>query len=245
MAPVTHDTSSNNNTDDKIWSPTDYFDKLEPPRQPTPYVTKVEAWAEGDARPDLKFLARELKRLRSVKDTKKGKVAVLKFPDSSASPEFPDANTGQLEEDLKKVGTDGVHRLYILEDISNEYVEIFCSQLPLLDPSFFARHLRVTRWESSSYASNAPPLPSSTIDGVQSFLLRYPELVVFPDLDGVIFLEDKSKRRRWYCDCNLYREITFTRVPDQDFKPDNIGIIRRKLSFWSWTRHNGIWVGEL
>lgn len=244
MTSVTPDTSSSNNTDGDMWSPTECFPvkRLPFPQEPGEYVKQVDNLVAKAARPDLRFLAKELKRSRSVKDTKKGRVAVLKFSNDSAAPEKVD-DTKELQMDLEKRKEDGVCRLYILEDISHEYVEIFCSQLPL-DPSFFARHLRVTRWESSSHASNAPPLPSSTIDGVQSFLLRYPDLVVFPP-DFKSYPKDEIKDRRCYfCDCHLYREITFTRLPVRNFPPDRVGVIRRKLSFWSLKRDNEAWVGK-
>jgi len=242
------DTSSTNNTNDDGWSPTKFFPvkRLDQPQTPGEYVQQVDDLAKA-ARPDLRFLAKELKWLGSVEDTTKGRVALLKFSNSSAPGEkviSRDVGTKELEMDLKKGGEDGWHRLYILEDISYEHVEIFGSQLSL-DPSFFARHLRVTRWESSTYASNAPPLPSSTIDGVRSFLLRYPELVVFPPKLEAFPKDVINNRRCYYCNCHLYREITFTRIPVPNFPSDNIGVIRRKLSFWSRTRDNGAWVGEL
>lgn len=252
ITSATHDTSSNNNTTHGTWSPTEYFpvkyrdSSREPEPELEPYVKKVDKKAKT-ARPDLRFLAKELERLRSLKTPEKGKVAVLKFFDKSASPEIDPsigADRTKLEKDLKDSETDGACRLYILEDISNECVEIFGSQLRPLDPSFFARHLRVTRWESSSYASNAPPLPSSTIGDVRSFLLCYPELVIFPGLP-VLPKDEIELKRCYFCDCHLYREITFTRLPVQDFRRDNIGVIRRKLSFWSWTRNKRAWVGEL
>jgi hypothetical protein len=253
-----------NDTDDTMWSPTEYFSKVDDPATkvddpakvgtPTTHLTatclpclvgQCKSHKSHEPRPDLRFLAMELKRLRKVQDTKIGRVAVLKFSDSSApeSVVFPDADTKELKRDLEKSGESGERRLYILEDVSNENVEIFCSRL-FLDPSFFARHLRVTRWESSPYASNALPLPSSTIDGGRSFLLRYPEVVIFPGLP--VFPKNEIKDKRcFYCDCHLYREITFTKHPNPNFTPSNIGVIRRKLSFWSWTRDSGAWVGEL
>jgi hypothetical protein len=252
---ITSDTSSNNDTNDDMWSPTEHFIPipLDRPQEPEQHVKKVATCLpclvgqckSHELRPDLRFLAKELERLRRVEDTKIGRVAVLKFSDSSAPepPVFP--NTEELKKDLEKSGESGGRRLYILEDISNENVEIFCSRLSL-DPSFFARHLRVTRWESSPYASNAPPLPSSTIDSARSFLLRYPEVVVFPDLEVFPPPPDEIKSKRcFYCDCHLYREITFTRCPNPKFTPSNIGVIRRKLSFWSQKHNNGAWVGEL
>jgi hypothetical protein len=254
---ITSDTSSNNDTNDDMWSPTEHFIPipLDRPQEPEQHVKKVATCLpclvgqckSHKLQPDLRFLAKELRRLRSVKNTKIGRVAVLKFSDSPEPFVVPDADTDieELKKDLEKSGKSG-GRFYILEDISNENVEIFCSQLSL-DPSFFARHLRVTRWESSSSASNAPPLPSSAIDGGRSFLLCYPEIAVFPK-ELVVFPEDGINRRCYYCDCHLYREITFTKRPDpnsNDFKPSNIGVIRRKLSFWSRKYDNGAWVGEL
>ena len=255
ITSVTPDTSSNNNTNDDMWSPTEYFPpQLDRPQEPGEHVGKVATCVpclvgrckSHELRADLRFLAKELRRLRSKNITKIGRVAVLKFSHSSEPSVDPhaDTDTEKLKKDLEKSGESG-GRFYILEDISNENVEIFCSQLSL-DPSFFAMHLRVTRWESDPYASNAPPLPSSTIDSERSFLLRYPEIVVFPK-EVKVFPdpEDEIKKRRcFYCDCHLYREITFTKRPGPKFTPSNIGVIRRKLSFWSRTHKNG-WVGEL
>jgi len=236
-----------NNTDNNIWSPMDHFQftPLVPPKERGQYVMQVDDLAEG-ARPDLIFLARELKRLRGVADPNIGKVAVLKFSNDSGAPEKIDLNEETLQMDLEKSRKDRARRLYILEDISNEYVEIFGSQLGL-DPSFFARHLRVTRWESSSGASNAPPLPSTIdgVDGVRSFLLRYPELVVFPPTFPTYPENDIKDKRHWFCDCHLYREITMTRLPGPNFPPDRVGVIRRKLSFWSLKYDDKVWVGEL
>jgi len=230
---------------DGMWSPTDHFGfkPLHPPKERGQYVKQVDDLAEG-ARPDLRFLAKELKRLRHKNDTNIGKVAVLKFSNDSAAPEKSDLNKETLQMDLENSKTDRVRRLYILEDISNEYVEIFGFRLNL-DPSFFARHLRVTRWESSSRGSNAPPLPS-TINSAQSFSLRYPELVVFPPWFRAYPKKDNEDKRSYFCDCHLYREITMARLPARNFPPDRVGVIRRKLSFWS-SKHDddNAWVGEL
>jgi len=264
--------------EDEMRSPTDHFKEDElldtPDLDPSSSIGKIVELAYSGARPDLRFLAKELKRQTKLKTPKKKGVAVLKFPDSPRSPVPPppfDGDWKALEKDLKESVKDVEEnvkdggKLYILEDISKECVEIFCSQLKQLDPSFFARHLRVTRWEFSSRASNAPPLPSTDIKGVHTFVLRYPELVVFPSLnifggrhrnsetkdeeDEAKDEEDEAKdgkdgfRRCFYCDCNLYREITFARPPVGS-RWAKIGLIRRRLSFWSWKPNNKAWVGK-
>jgi hypothetical protein len=132
------------------------------------------------------------------------------------------------------------NRLYILEDIGSNWIEVLGPHFSI-DPSFFARHLRVTRWENSYTASNAPPLPSSN-DDQYSFSLRYPELVIFQKKDYLTLsrgvemekIEKIGRIGKIFCNTNLYREITFAPFKHGDCKnPYWVGIVRRKLSFWS------------
>jgi hypothetical protein len=144
-------------------------------------------------------------------------------------------NCEALEQDLRDVSQPHCNRLYILEDIGNNWLETIGPHFSI-DPSFFARHLRVTRWEGSSTASDAPRLPSSIDhDPGLSFSLSYPELVTFQEEDRKTLLqgEEFKKIGRFFFNSNLYREMTFATLEDSDSSVPWVGIIRKKVTFWS------------
>jgi hypothetical protein len=57
--------------EDEMWSPTDHFKEDElldtPDLDPSSYIGKIVELADSGARPDLRFLAKELKRQTKLK----------------------------------------------------------------------------------------------------------------------------------------------------------------------------------
>lgn len=180
--------------------------------------------------PHLTFLSLEMERARCTTDAERGRAVALVFSGEAPQPcYFQDS--GNLKTYLENTKSDGLSRLYILEDIATNYVEIFGKWFNI-DPIIFARQLRNTNWEDNGKASQTPVLPSGFSKG--AFCLRYPEVVRFlgPEL---------QKTEQLFCYSNVYRPI---RMMSLNSFYDGVGIICRKVSFWSQNCSDGSWNGK-
>jgi hypothetical protein len=121
------------------------------------------------------------------------------------------------------------NRLYILEDISANYVELFGSQFSV-EPSFWAQHLRTMDRETSKTAGGMSVLPSIKSLGA-SFSLIYPEHTIIDDTEEKFTEEPRIRRAKsLFADCNLYRKISLIR-PGEFY--DGIAVVNRRASLWS------------
>ncbi|KAI9804474.1 MAG: hypothetical protein M1825_001373 [Sarcosagium campestre] len=111
-----------------------------------------------------------------------------------------------------------IRRLYLLEGLPVQYVELFGSHFRI-DPYVFARQSRTANWESGNYIGNTPKLPSLR-PALGSFALRYSELRLF---------DHGIKNYELRC-ANQDRKISVTRLKDRF---DDVGVVRRMASFWS------------
>ena len=119
----------------------------------------------------------------------------------------------------------GLSRVFILEDLSPDFVELLGLSLRI-DPSFFAKHLRDVPPEKHPHYSNGPfATLQKDADPSHEFSLLYTELVSFNDSS---LLRHTGKL---YCESNIPKRIT-TPGGLKDFY-DGIGLIKRRTSFWS------------
>jgi hypothetical protein len=113
------------------------------------------------------------------------------------------------------------HRLYILEDLAPEYVELLGKHLHV-DPLVFASQANTWRFLNTSSVGQRT-LPSLN-NPAKSFSVRYPELRSFPDvLDDWrwTFAVNRRKIDPWF-------PIGGGRVN----MPDQVALVRRCASFW-------------
>ena len=112
-------------------------------------------------------------------------------------------------------------RLFLLEGLSPEYVEILGSHFSI-DPAFFMRHQRTALWEGRHRAGNTPML-ASLEDPEKSFMIEYAELLYFID----------TPRNPSLRNPNDNRHINVSRKPKISSDLDQVGVMHRKASFWS------------
>jgi hypothetical protein len=109
-------------------------------------------------------------------------------------------------------------RLYLLEGLPSNYIEILGSRLRI-DPDVFARQIGCGYLTILKDARDIPMLPSHPTSK-DSFSLRYNELRDFGESIDSFELRCTNQPRR----------ISTTRW---EGKFDGVGIVRRKASFWS------------
>ncbi|KFX93732.1 hypothetical protein V490_04723 [Pseudogymnoascus sp. VKM F-3557] len=209
--------------------PTPLAGALFPPKL-TPYVDIVERLCVS-GHTELRYLRNELRRAQGTSHAERSRASVLEL--SAAQPlQKPFHSSIDLENYLSKSANEPQNRLYILEDISTNYVEAFGSHFSI-EPSFWARHLRTTNWETSKNASKVTALPSLR-NGGHVWSLVYLEATY---LEGPSF-------GKFYCptslfaDTNLYRQITMIK-PGRFY--DGVATVCRRASFWSRTKSDGGW----
>jgi len=156
-----------------------------------------------------------------VSESEHSRVPVVPFTNSSALSSY-------LEEASKQAA--GHRRIYILENLSLEYITVFGSHF-LLDPSIFANHRRAVNWEANRNEGNTPKL-LSCMNPDRWFSLRYSEVLDFGD--SISSVAD-------WMDTFAGRKIEFTKV---DGKVNGIGIARRKASFWRRATKDNGWDGK-
>ena len=196
------------------------------------YIKLVESM-QGRS-PNLSYFYKELKRQYHSRpeDAEIGRAGLYEFDDRGLRG-IPKRffNATDFRDHVANLSSAGrgqspVRRLFVLEDIVANYVEVIGKNL-CIDPSVFAEHLRDTTYTESPYKSNGSKLPSSYKPG-QSFSIVYYEL-----------LRDLPPRSQLFgqifCYSNVYRKIKAS--------DDRIGIVARKATFWSRGGGNA-WDGE-
>jgi hypothetical protein len=116
--------------------------------------------------------------------------------------------------------------------IATNYVEAFGGFFSV-DPFFFAKQHRSTSWEDNGPVSK-PPAPPSTLSD-RSFSIRYPELIRFLD-------HGLRRKTLWFFCGNVDRPIQM--FDDESFR-NGVGIISRKMLFWSRISADGNWESRL
>jgi hypothetical protein len=132
------------------WSPTSLFPRAGPldrntfpPHTPQPYLGLINRLSQK-GHPDLNFLSSEFQRQKGGLHAERSRAAVLEYTTAGVPPksvQFPTSK--DLEMYLTEASRSSCNRLYILEDISANYVEAFGSRFSI-EPSFWALHLRTT-----------------------------------------------------------------------------------------------------
>ncbi|QDS77325.1 hypothetical protein FKW77_004877 [Venturia effusa] len=231
--------------DEGSWSPTQYFPKnldcniLQICNNNEPYLETIFLLAD-ERRPDLRFLRDELKRQIEERTFHNSRMAVLEFSNgtlvNAGQPTWPDGPS-KLREDWTKEQNPR-SRLYVLEDITAGYVEVLGTHFDL-DPSFFAKHLRNTTWESSWDAADPSPLPSSNTNTgkTATYCIWYPEMLIFPD-EGT---ELDNHEVSYFCHTNLYRQISWVRGSKRNGW--RVGTIMRKVSVAIKDLGDDVWEG--
>jgi hypothetical protein len=132
------------------------------------------------------------------------------------------------------------HRLFLVEDLDTEYVEILGSYLNV-DGTVFASQIRDAHY-SGGANGHVPRLPSFH-NPHHSFTLRYYESRYF----NIQSLSDYGTDL--VTAANVRRQITF-KIGSYHFgKPGepkgHVGQIRRNTSFWSRKEEDGSWNGTI
>ena len=147
-------------------------------------------------------------------------------------------------EDLEKVQVfletqEGLNasRLFLIENISSELIEVLGAQLDV-DPSFFSRHLCEVDWYSRH--SSPTTVPSSFITTRGQSFIHFPYLEARPVTgDGETESESAIKRLpRW--ESNIYRKITIMKLGSVRTR---IGFARRHLTIWMIPLGDKNWTG--
>jgi hypothetical protein len=177
--------------------------------------------------PNLRYPDR---KLIAGRGSEFGHVVVLEFHDKQVERKDFRAS-GHLQSHLEENNhLQGRRRLYLLEDLSPNFVAVFGSHFTI-DPALFMRQQRNTLWEHGHTSGNLPDLPSLN-DPSKSFYIRYPELRYF----GWNHIED------FYMKCaTTGRHIGLTRDRGRF---DNVGNVHRSTSFWSQRSSHGGWDGR-
>ncbi|KIN08852.1 hypothetical protein OIDMADRAFT_141113 [Oidiodendron maius Zn] len=101
--------------------------------------------------------------------------------------------------------------VFILEDISTDFVEVLGFQLQI-EPMFFAQQLWQSTWDNNRM-------------GRKWFSLQYPQLL---SLNDDTLFEANGKL---YCDSNVFRKFSLPGASLGLF--DRVAVIHRRLSYWS------------
>jgi hypothetical protein len=126
--------------------------------------------------------------------------------------------------------TEPVRRLFLLQSLDPECVSLFGTALDI-DPMLFMRHQRTSVWERSSNQPGNTPRLASLVDSRREFVFDYPELRRF---------RLKTPTFAMRCAENG-RNVSLSRQ-NGDF--DQVGVLQRKLSFWSQERGKQGWTGK-
>ena len=121
-------------------------------------------------------------------------------------------------------------RLFLVEGLEPRLIGVLGQHFDL-DPMLLARQQRTASWESYHRSGNTPSLPS-LLEPNRSFHLPYYELHHYPQ-----GLPDKLD---WRC-ADSGRQISSSRMPGTF---DRVGIVDRKVSYWSQIREHGGWDGS-
>ncbi|KAF1969895.1 hypothetical protein BU23DRAFT_231802 [Bimuria novae-zelandiae CBS 107.79] len=122
----------------------------------------------------------------------------------------------------------GRRRIYVMEGLAKKYIAALGGHF-MMDPAFFQRQERTCVWSNDfTPVSDALPHPS-LLDPEKSFHLQYCELRQFSKA-----IENKP----YFCNRTM-RHVGMT--PPRHKEDSTIGILRRKVSWWSRKTSNGGW----
>ena len=167
---------------------------------------------------------------------KLGKVAVLKFEDKQ-TPKRTDIIVSQdlhnfLQGTSNATDSGTARRLYLVEAWDPEMIGILGEHFQI-NPTLLVRQYRSGMWWKTHRTGNTP-CPPSTFDPKQSFSITYYEPRFFlPHVAGL-------QGRTWRAAEN-FRHISLSRILGQF---DGVGIVHRKVSYWSRRTCSGGWDGE-
>lgn len=193
------------------------------------------------SRPNLGLLVEELAKQYTPKREgahRRGRVTVVDF-----TPDIPTTTFLDSPESIKGFLTtpNGAEtsskRLFLVEDIGAEYVNVFGSHF-LIDPSLFATHMQSKSWITSLSWSATPQLPSA-LKTKTSFSLRYHEVMLLSSTDTHHRLGEQNLDP---IHGNVRRGIKVGRFQ----KTDGIcpAVMLRAASFWSKMKSTGGWDGN-
>jgi hypothetical protein len=146
-----------------------------------------------------------------------------------------------LEKYLSSQPATPTRRLYMLEDLSEPYIELFGSYLGV-DAQVFAAHIQDSHWSEDDQMGHPPQLLSAN-GHEKSFRLRYYETRVFdnPPLDPV----PSMVRTAAYVSRNVTFQHEVTKGGKNHVWCDGpVATILRNVSFWCRTEEDGGWNGR-
>lgn len=179
--------------------------------------------------PNLASLDDELSK--KSKDPESGRAAVLEFyPDCVKRQNFQTSNDLlKYVESVNQNNDTCKRRLYLLEGLPRNYIEILGSQLKI-EPYLFAQQLRRVIWDDNNRVGNSPLLPSHP-SAASTLALQYFELRDFgdqiSDFEVTCF--------------NQPRGISVTKVRGEF---DGVGIVPKMATFWYERKVDDEWDGE-
>ena len=141
-----------------------------------------------------------------------------------------------LQETANAADFGTARRIYLVEAWDPEMIGILGEHFQI-NPTLLVRQYRSCMWEKTHQAGNTPCLPS-TFDPKQSFSISYYEPRFF--LPHLTEPQGQTWRATWRAAENL-RHISLARILGEF---DGVGIVHRKVSFWSRKTGDGGWDGE-
>ena len=210
------------------------------PRSQTTYIQAIE---DSCSRyPDLYKLRKFLKDQKP--DRRLSRAAVLEFGSGRSSMirliEFKDVN--DLKIYLCNTAESACkHLLYLLEDLSEPFIEAFGAHF-WMDPFLFAAHENSTHWTSSRHYYTLPRRLSALVNSESLFTLRYYEVVKNSEIvNRSVGLKTMSKVYGKKTLSHVHRKIEAGDhfFEKKDGSEQDVFVIRRNASFWSRKRRSG------
>jgi hypothetical protein len=166
------------------------------------------------------------------------------FSVSSLNKYWQDNHSGNASNNTNTTGGECKGRLYILEDLSSDYISALSSHFDL-DPMLFVRHLFTPVYSQTdeNELERQPPwmlqsLFSTQAESEAQTLLYYE----IRELGGIEREELSIKEFRWETCANVARRVVQI-DRDRESKPR---LVRRNLTFWSRRNEgSGPWDGKL
>lgn len=180
----------------------------------------------------------ELRNLDELLQTDGGgqrscQIVCLEFPSTAGPPNRRCLDRSSLASIISNEARgklDLCGRLLIVEDISNDIIEILGSLLEI-DPIFFASHIDTFQVDIARTRPSMAVLPSKI--RTQDFLnLHY---------HRVIELESPDSTQALFRDMNVSRKVKVL----SGFKGTNIGLVRHCTSILKTKGKNGLWLGKI
>jgi hypothetical protein len=167
-----------------------------------------------------------------LKSRKGVKVVLLDAP-STGQPSFQQTcfeDAPSLEEHFETSPNHGRRRIYLMENLSSSFIAVMGGHF-FMNPTFFQRQERTCVW-SNKFTPTSDMLPQpSLLDPDHSFHLQYCELRQF---------NQEIPNQPYFCS-STRRHIGMTQARQKE--DSTIGIMRRKVSWWSREADGGGWDG--